>query len=128
MTEPNESNARKWCGWIEIPVSDFDQARRFYEAIFDMKVEVMDFGGFRMGVFPHTDVGVAICQGPHYRPSADGVVVYLDANPDLQVVLERIEAAGGQVLQPKKMISPQYGYMALFLDTEGNRLALHSKA
>jgi predicted enzyme related to lactoylglutathione lyase len=108
-------------------VVDFERARRFYEAIYEMKIEVMDFGGFKMGIFPHRDVGVAICFGAHYKPGTEGPVVYLDANPDLQEVLGRVEDAGGQVLQPKKMISPEYGYMALFLDSEGNRLALHSK-
>ncbi len=119
---------RSWCQWIEIPVADFDRAKAFYENIFDMPIEAVDFGGFKMGIFPHKEVGVAICFGEHYRPGANGPVVYLNANPDLQEVLGRVESAGGRVLQAKKFISSEHGSMALFLDSEGNRLALHSKA
>ena len=118
--------ARSWTQWFEIPVADMDRARRFYEAVFDTRIEVFDLGPLRMGMLPHKDVGGALCQGEHYRPSPDGVVVYLEAEPDLSVALARIEPAGGKILQPKKQISPQHGFMALFLDPEGNRLALHS--
>jgi hypothetical protein len=117
---------KSWSQWFEIPVRDMERAKRFYETVFDVAIEVHDLGPLRMGIFPHGDVGCALCAGDHYRPSADGVVVYLDAGPDLSVALSRIEAAGGKILQPKKQISPQYGFMALFLDCEGNRLALHS--
>ena len=75
-----------------------------------------------------TCIGGAIClSGNSYIPSADsGPLVYLNANPDVQNILNKIEAAGGKILMPKTQISPEYGYMALFLDTEGNRVALHS--
>ena len=126
MKESNAAQERLWCEWIEIPVADFDRAKTFYETVFGMDIQAMDFGGFKMGIFPHKTVGAAICYGEHYKPSADGPVVYLNANPDLQTALDRVEAAGGKVLQAKKMISPDHGHMALFLDSESNRLALHS--
>lgn len=114
--------------WFEIAVGDFDRAKKFYETIFDENLMVLDLGQLKMGVFPRgANVGGAICFEPKwYKPSADGVIIYLNANPDLQVVQNRIEEAGGSVIQPKKMISPERGYMCLFLDSEGNRLALHS--
>lgn len=118
---------QSWTGWFEIAVADFERAKQFYEKIFDMEIETLDLGGFKMGIFPHTEtVGAAICWGAWYQPSPHGTVVYLNANPDLLEVQNRIEAAGGKVIQPKKQISPEHGFMCLFEDSEGNRLALHS--
>ena len=117
---------KSWTQWFEIPVTDFDRAKKFYETVFDTSIRAMDFGGFKMGIFPHRQVGAAICQGQGYKPSADGLVVYMDASPDLSVAQGKIEKAGGKILQAKKQISPEHGFMALFLDSEGNRVALHS--
>jgi uncharacterized protein len=74
-----------------------------------------------------TGVGgtLAKSEGFH-KPAESGTLVYLNANPDVQIVVDRIEAAGGKVLVPKTEISPDYGYMAIFIDTEGNRIGLHS--
>lgn len=114
--------------WFEIAVSDFDRAKKFYETIFGFTMQGMNFGGVKMGFFPADEgkVSGALCAGPDYKPSADGAIIYLNANPDLAEVQNRIEAAGGEVLVAKRQISPEYGYMALFLDSEGNRVALHS--
>jgi predicted enzyme related to lactoylglutathione lyase len=116
--------------WFEIPVTDFDRAKKFYETVFGISMYVMDFGGFKMGMFPsepgNGKLTGAIVKGEWYKPSQDGTLVYLNANPDLQIALDKIEAAGGKVLRPKTQISPEYGNMAMFIDTEGNRLALHS--
>ena len=79
-----------------------------------------------MGNFPHSGTGGAICFGEHYTPGPAGVVIYLDANPNLDKVLNKVESAGGEVLQTKKPISEEHGFMALFLDSEGNRIALNS--
>jgi len=119
-------NKKSWTNWFEIPVEDFERAKKFYEQIFDMEIHAIDFGGFKMGIFPHTGCGCAICQGEWYRVGNSGTVVYLTANPDLSEVLNRIEGAGGKILQYKKQISEEHGFMALFEDCEGNRLGLHS--
>ncbi len=118
---------KNWTNWFEIPVEDFERAKKFYEQIFDMEIHALDFGGFKMGIFPHEGCGCAICQGEWYQAGNSGTVVYLTANPDLSEVLQRIEGAGGKILQPKKQISEEHGFMALFEDCEGNRLGLHSK-
>lgn len=117
---------KNWTTWFEIPVSDFDRAKSFYEKIFETELEVNDLVTFKMGIFPHADVGGAIVFGEWYVPSSDGTLIYLNAEPDLTTVQDRIEAAGGKIIQQKKMISPEHGHMALFTDTEGNRLALYS--
>ena len=83
-------------------------------------------------MFPLDDMmngigGALVDSGGFHKPSAtDGPLIYLNANPDVQLVLDRVIAAGGQITVPKTQISPEYGYMAVLLDTEGNRIALHS--
>lgn len=118
--------------WFEIPATDIDRAQKFYEAIFQITMVPMDFGGVKMRMFPLDDPmkgvgGTIIDTGGFHKPSAtDGPLIYLNGNPDLQIILDRVESAGGQILVPKKTISDQYGDMGIFMDTEGNRIALHN--
>ena len=71
--------------------------------------------------------GTLVDSGGFHKPSAtEGPLIYLNGNPDVQNVLGTVEAAGGKVTVPKTEISPEYGYMGVFIDTEGNRIALHS--
>lgn len=117
--------------WFEIPATDIDRAQKFYESIFQIKMLNMDFPGVKMRAFPLDDPmkgvgGTIIDTGGFHKPSAtDGPLIYLNGNPDLQIILDRVEAAGGTVQIPKREISPDYGYMGMFIDTEGNRIALH---
>jgi len=117
--------------WFEIPAKKLSRAKKFYEAIFDIEMTDMDFeSNLEMTMFPVEEGGIggAICEhNEWYKPSMEGTLVYLAANPDLQKVLDKIEKNGGQILQKKTKISNEYGYMAIFSDTEGNRLALHSR-
>ena len=120
---------KSWTTWFEIPATDLARAKKFYDTIFEMEIELLDLGGLKMGIFPHEDVGAALCQHDAYQPSeTHGILVQLNANPDLQTVLDRVEAAGGRIIRPKTQISEEYGYTALIIDTEGNRLGLHSDA
>jgi len=117
--------------WFEIPVSNLDHAQKFYETIFNIEMIPMEMPQIKMRLFPlenDESVGGAICQrGEFYKPSiTSGPLIYLNGNPDLQNVLDRVEGAGGKIVIPKTQISPGQGYMAVFLDNEGNRLALHS--
>lgn len=118
--------------WFEIPSADINRAQKFYETIFDIQMIPLDMPQLQMRLFPIADpmngIGGAICySGDFYKPSAEfGPVVYLNANPDVQNILDKIEAAGGKIVIPKTQISPEHGHMAVFLDTEGNRVALHS--
>ena len=118
--------------WFEIPAVDINRAQKFYETIFDMQMDAVDHEEYQMRMFPIEDpmtgVGGAICnQSVFHKPNADsGTLIYLNANPDVKIIADRIEAAGGKVVLPKTEISPEYGYMAVFIDTEGNRVALHS--
>jgi predicted enzyme related to lactoylglutathione lyase len=118
--------------WFEIPATDLSRAQKFYEEIFDMKMIEMDTDGYQMRMFPLEDPmsgvgGAVVLQSDFHQPSADsGILIYLNANPDVQLVADKVEAAGGKVILPKTEISPEYGYMAVIIDTEGNRIGLHS--
>ena len=118
--------------WFEIPTNDLARATKFYETIFATKLIPMDTPSIQMRMFPLEDLmtgigGAIVHSGGFHKVSAtDGPLVYLNGNPDVQIILDRIEAAGGQILVPKTEISPEYGHMAVFLDSEGNRIALHS--
>ena len=117
--------------WFEIPATDLQRAQKFYETIFGISLIAMDLPNIKMRMFPIEDpmgVGGALCDsgGFHKPSSTDGPLIYLNANPDLQTVLDKVEKAGGKIVVPKTEISPEYGYMAVLIDTEGNRIALHS--
>lgn len=117
--------------WFEIPTADLDRATKFYETILGITLVPMDMPNFKMRMFPVQDnmtgISGALTYAPDfYQPQDNGTLVYLNANPDVQLVLDRIVAAGGKILIPKTEISPEIGYMGVFMDSEGNRVALHA--
>ncbi len=118
--------------WFEIPTLDLDRATGFYETVFSVKLIPMDFPNLRMRTFPVQDpmtgVGGALVKSEGFHQPSDslGPLLYLNANPDVQLVLDKVAEAGGTVLVPKTEISPEYGHFGVFLDTEGNRIAVHS--
>ncbi|MDX2284300.1 MAG: VOC family protein [Bacteroidia bacterium] len=115
--------------WFEIPVRDIHRACTFYGAIFNADIQPTEFAGFTMAYLPGQDGDVTggLIQHEMYTPSHHaGPLLYLNGGDDLQAVLDRVEGAGGQILSPKREIAPEVGYMALFIDSEGNRMALHS--
>jgi predicted enzyme related to lactoylglutathione lyase len=118
--------------WFEIPVTDFDRAKKFYETIFDYQMPESMMGITRMGFFLYDfktgKVGGAICHGNGYTPSQQGALIYLNCQPDLQIVLNNVEQAGGRIIQQKTSINAELGFMAIITDTEDNRIALHSMA
>ena len=120
-------------GWFEIPVTNMDRAIKFYEAVFDFKLDLQKLGTLDMAWFPWLENGIgsggSLVYSPgNYKPSADGVLIYLTAfSGDLANELKKVKANGGKILMEKTQISEDIGYMGLFLDTEGNRIALHSR-
>lgn len=116
--------------WFEVPVNDMARAKTFYETVFEVDIKLVDFGGLQMGWFPdrgeaHGATGTLI-QQESYIPSQEGTLVYFHSE-DVQNELSRVEAAGGKIYQPKTQISPEHGFMGVFIDSEGNRIALHSR-
>jgi len=118
--------------WFEIGTTDLDRATKFYETIFQVKLAPLDLENIKMRMFPLDDMmtgtGGALVdsKGFHKPSSTDGTLIYLNGNPDVQLVLDRVEAAGGKIMVPKTEISAEYGYMAVIIDSEGNRIGLHS--
>jgi len=117
--------------WVEIPVANLERATKFYETLFETTLVAMDYESMKMRMFPIKDMtgvgGALVESGGFHKPSAtDGPLVYLNGNPDVQIFLNKVEAAGGKVVVPKTEISPEYGFMAVIIDTEGNRIAFHS--
>jgi uncharacterized protein len=118
--------------WFEIPATDLDRAQKFYESIFGITLNPMDTPNIKMRMFPLDDMmngvgGAVVDSGGFHKPSStDGVLIYLNGNPDVQNVLDRVDKAGGKIMVPKTEISPEYGFIGVFMDTEGNRIGLHS--
>lgn len=121
-------------GWFEIPVANMDRAIAFYEAVMGYSLERHQMGPLDMAWFPspqeHTpgSGGSLVYHEAFYKPSQEGTLVYFTAfSGDLTNELARVEAHGGTVVVPKTQISEDIGYMGVFIDSEGNRVALHSK-
>lgn len=113
---------------VEIPTSDFSRAVAFYQAILDIHIEEIEMDGVKMGLFPNDgeSVLVQLINGSEYKTSVDGTIVYLNGGNDLQKVANKIESNGGKIVVPKTEIGPEMGFFAMFTDTEGNKLGLHS--
>lgn len=116
--------------WFEIPVLNFERAKEFYSRIYNYEMHEVSMNALRMGFLPmdreSQGVGGAIVQGNGFIPSSLGVKIYLNGGDDLQHVLDRVIAAGGEVIEHKTKINDEYGYYAVFEDPEGNHISLHS--
>ncbi|HEY0837565.1 MAG TPA: VOC family protein [Azospirillum sp.] len=118
--------------WFEIPATDHDRAVRFYETMLavTLKPESCPTSGIRMGVFPYAGgeaVSGCVVSGAGYEPNPNGTIVYLNGGADLSEPLARVEAAGGRIAVPKTLITEEIGYFAHVIDSEGNRIGLHSR-
>lgn len=115
--------------WFEIPASNFERAMAFYGHILDVEIVVYEVPGLRQGLLPHDNkalVSGAIVTGEAYQPSMEGSVIYLNGGDDLDTILSKVESAGGKVLMPKTHLGDDIGHIAQFIDSEGNRIGLHS--
>jgi len=124
------SAATNALNWFEIPATDIVRASKFYEKILDISLHQADMMNMKMAMFPTEmesgKIGGALVQSSMHHPAAGGCFIYLNANPDLQQVLNRVEDAGGKISMPKTLINEETGYMAFFTDSEGNSIGLHS--
>lgn len=114
--------------WFEIPASNLTRAVSFYKAVLVTEIQETEIFGAKMGFFPTDGMNVsgAIVEAEGYQPATNGVLVYLNGGNDLQNVLDKIEANKGKIIVPKTQISPEMGYFGIFIDTEGNKIAVHS--
>ena len=113
--------------WCDIPVLDLDRAVKFYSAVLGQDVKKQEFPGTMIGVLPHNDgeVGGCLFTSPDEKPSDKGLMIYLSVSGRLEDALSAVTVNGGKILQPKQQIG-RFGFRAIVLDSEGNRIALHS--
>jgi uncharacterized protein len=114
--------------WFEIPVKNFNKAKKFYETILGSEMQPMEAMGMKTAFFPadmENGIGGCIVEGQGYEPSKKGSLIYLNGGEDLSVPLSKVEKAGGKITLPKTSLGPN-GFMAHFEDTEGNKVGLHS--
>lgn len=124
----NMTVIRDYVSWFEIPAIDFQQAVNFYNHIYGIEMEQNITDVNAMAFFPvTTGIGGAVIAGPGSVPSDTGPLIYLNGGKDLSNVLDKVEEAGGRIVMPKTLISKEAGYFAIFIDSQGNKLALHSK-
>lgn len=113
---------------FEIPATDISRATTFYQNVLGINVQEYEFPGMQMGLFPtenQMNVGVLL-KAEDYVPASNGITLYFNAGNDLQITLDKVEPNGGQVISPKTPHADGVGFFALFIDTEGNRIGLHS--
>lgn len=128
QTNQKTQNMKSFISIFEIPATDVPRAVKFYKGILNIEIEELEFPGMHMGLFPIEDqltVGVII-KGDDQIPSSNGITIYLNAGNDLQVILDKIVANGGEIKVPKTAHADESGFFAIFIDSEGNRLGLHS--
>jgi predicted enzyme related to lactoylglutathione lyase len=114
--------------WFEIPATNIERASKFYSEVLGGELQQMEMQGIKMAFLPMDGDGVggSLCQGDGYKPTADGPKIYLNGREDLNAPLSRVEKAGGKVVMPKTKINDEIGFMAFFVDSEGNNMAFHS--
>lgn len=126
--EKNLNNMNNFISLFEIPATDISRAITFYQTILDVNIEKMEMPGMEMGIFPYENQMVTgvIMKGEDFKPSANGVTLYLNGGDNLQTILDKVEINGGKIIVPKTAHADESGFFALFLDTEGNKLGLNS--
>jgi predicted enzyme related to lactoylglutathione lyase len=130
--KPNIDMGMNTLCWTDIPVANLDRAIKFYSAVLGQEVSKMSEGGFEYGLLPHEEQNASGClcvgvdsAGSENKPSQNGPLIYLSVEGRLDDAVKAVETSGGKILQAKQQIGP-HGFRAVIVDSEGNRLALHS--
>lgn len=113
---------------FEIPATDISRAINFYTEILGIEIEKLEFSGMEMGLFPYQDQMVTgvIVKEEGSEPSVNGVTIYLNGGDNLQIILDKVEGNGGKIIIPKTPHADESGFFAIFHDSEGNKMGLHS--
>jgi predicted enzyme related to lactoylglutathione lyase len=113
--------------WADIPVADMDRARKFYAAVLEAEVPLMDGADGDVALLPMEpgDASGDLVKSDRATPGAPGVTVYLDSKGDPEGMIERAVNAGGQLAMPVSDMGETVGFIGYFIDTEGNRIGVH---
>ncbi len=124
----NDKSMNSFISIFEIPATNISRAINFYKEILGVEIEKLDFSGMEMGLFPFQDQMVTgvIMKGEDYEPSANGVTIYLNGGDNLQTILDKVEGNGGKIIVTKTPHADESGFFAIFHDSEGNKIGLHS--
>lgn len=112
--------------WIEIPVTNWERAKNFYQVTLGIKFQELEAQGMQYALFPSQDsfnCG-ALVRGEHYKPSRDGITIYLDGGHDMDTILKHVEEAGGEIIMSKTYTGEMAGHIGIFIDSEGNKIGL----
>jgi predicted enzyme related to lactoylglutathione lyase len=114
--------------WTDIPVIDLNRAIAFYSKVLNEPTTLQKGDACNFGLLPHTGTNASGCLvvGSESKPSRSGPLIYLSAHGRLDDAVRAVSEYGGEVLEPKHAIGP-YGFRAIVIDSEGNRIALHSE-
>lgn len=127
-TIENDKNMNSFISIFEIPATEISRAINFYEEILGVEIEKLEFPGMEMGLLPYQDQMVTgvIIRAEDSEPSAKGVTIYLNGGDNLQPILDKVEKNGGKINIPKTLHADESGFFAIFRDSEGNKIGLHS--
>lgn len=122
------NDMKSFISLFEIPATDISRAIHFYQTILEVNIEKMEMPGMEMGIFPYEGQMITgvIIKGEGYKPSANGVTIYLNGGDNRQHILNKVAKNGGKIIVPKTAHADESGFFAIFLDTEGNKLGLNS--
>lgn len=117
---------KKLITWTEIPVEDFERAKKFYGNVFGMKFTDMKVAEYDYSImnFEGNAETAALVKGYGYRPSLEGTTIYLNAAPDIDPLLKKVVNESGSIIMDKTYLSPEAGYIAFIIDSEGNKIGL----
>ncbi len=125
MTQGVHNIMAKLITYVEIPVTDIERAAAFYGAVFEQTLDVHDDGVRKFAMLSGDEGGASLTQVDGFAPNSDGPLVYFDSNGNLDAMMKRVADAGGKVVRSRESLGNDFGFYAMFNDTEGNTLALY---
>ena len=126
MSELNSVHNR--AVWFDIPVVNLERASKFYASVLDIKVDIIDSEGFTFAVLEHSEGnGGCLVQNESEISSTQGIMLYMNVNGRIQDAVSKVGSNDGKIVKTTHSIGP-HGFRAIIIDSEGNRIVLHSES